>query len=148
MVVVASLLLLLGRLPRSSIITYRAVRFRPATSDYDTAWSYNDTSTPSFVGGCDLIATAQGPALVVSAVAADGLPRETRIWVFKGSTMKTVAVPDGAGCRVGFGADGSVLLYCLPATSAVTRVDLDTGEAGIDIGLGAPSGSYVVVAAE
>jgi hypothetical protein len=117
--------------------------------DSDTGWSYNEkSSTPSYIGGCDFVPTPDGVALVASAVGSDGLPTDTRIWVLESDGMRAVAAPDGAGRRAGFGADGGVLVYCLPASSAVTRVNLSTASSGVDPRLSAPSGSYVVIAAE
>lgn len=118
-------------------------------ADENIGWATNSASGPSILNEIDFVPTSSGAVLFASETTESESDQPAdHVWKVAADGVQTVDVPKGLGCRVGYGKDGSLLLYCLPAGNQVTRLSLSSGETGAASGLNAPEGSYVVVAAE
>jgi hypothetical protein len=116
-------------------------------------WVEAPTDQPPLLGRLYTFPTSSGVLIAVvennSTAEGAGDSRPLIVWSASAGGVKELCrIPDSSGMKVGYGGDGSLLLYCGPAKNMVSSLNTASGVVTPIPSMTAPQGSYVVVAAD
>lgn len=134
--------------------TVKVLGIDPATlktlSVADTGWIASPVDGPPRLSHLQLLPTRDGVALwIVEDTGNPAIVGSTHLWLLKdGELMQSNPLSQRLGIKAAAGKDDSLLLYGGYARSAVSRVDLSSGQVTPVKELRAPDGSWILVAAD
>jgi hypothetical protein len=120
------------------------------TRVWDTQWASNANGRPR-LNRAQLLPTEDGVALwLVESTQTPETVAPMHLWMLSGDTLQddSSSLPPRVGIDAACGSGGTLLLYGGYAKEGVSRFTLSTGNVSSVPELGAPDGSWLLIAAE